>query len=119
MEFLAPFVPPMLPALVLGLRRHFRAQELANLLRARYPEVLEQARGRPSRWYDLSVGHELEWKPFRKKVVRVAQERAASDPALAAVLARLARAERWEKRALVGGLLVVVVVYVILRVTLG
>lgn len=119
MEFIAAFVPPMVPALVLSFRTHFRARELADLLRARYPEVLEQARGRPRRWYDGLLGDELEWKPFRKQVIRVAQERAASDLALADVLARLARAQRWEDRAWVAGLVVVVAVYVALRVALA
>lgn len=92
----------MVPALVLFLRTHARARKLAHLLGARYPEMLEQARGRPSRWYDSLLGNDLEWKPFRKHVVRVAEARATSDPELAHVLARLARAQRWENRAWVG-----------------
>jgi hypothetical protein len=119
MEFIAAFVPPMVPALVLAFRTHFHARKLSHLVHARYPEILERAFSR-MRWYDrLLGGKDLHWKPFRDQVVSIAQSYAASDPELATVLARLEQAQRWENRALIAGLVGVVVTYLILRMTLS
>ena len=106
MEGVALLVPPLLPAMALALYAIDRSRALAALLRARYPNALDEARGHPLSWYDWPDALALRERKFRERAIRATGPGGAADSELAAAAARVAQAVRWQIRAGLAGLIV-------------
>ena len=119
MEFLVLFFPAALWINAAGIHSWRMDRRLIRWVQTRRPQVLDEVRGRPSRWYDPSDALTFQ----QAGPMRALRSRLAStpplDPELAELLHRSERADASLRMACIAGGVFCVVMLVLVRLYLG